>query len=609
MAEKLTDVSSNLIVLALRWFFIQQIHRFSQIFLGLFPLAIGLVNNSPITVVQAQTLDSLPDTFEPTSPLPLPPLEKPTPLPPPTQLLKPSPPQTTPQEELPLNIPGQIVVEQFKFVGNTAFSAEQLAAVTAPLTKRPISFSELLQARSAVTQLYLDNGYVTSGAYIPPQTIEGGVVTIKIVEGGIEAINVKVEGRLDANYVRERVALGAGTPLNTHRLLEALRVLQLNPLIENLSAELSAGTRPGTSILEVNVKTARTFKPQIQLDNARNPSVGSFRRGGEISEANVFGIGDSWRGAFFNSDGTNDFQTSYKIPVNALDGSFELGYRTVSGRVIAPPVFVPLDIRSYYQQVKLSFRQPLVQTVNEEFALGLILDRQENTSCICRFFPVFPFPGANNQGQTIVSTLRFFQEWRYRSEEDVVAARSEFNFGLPIFGSTSAYNLGIDADALHSRFFMWRAQAQWVHVFAPDTLMLIRGDLQLSDRPIVPLERYSLGGLGNVEGYPLNTVLSDNAFFTSLEFRFPLWRDPKKDTTLQIVPFFQFGTGWNSGSSLNLIPQINPNTLAALGLGLQLQVGSRVSARLDWGIPLIPFVRTTNDWQEHGIFFTLILSP
>ncbi|WP_289457345.1 POTRA domain-containing protein, partial [Klebsiella pneumoniae] len=68
-------------------------------------------------------------------------------------------------------------------VGSTVFSPEQLAKVLEPFTNRPISFAELFSARSAITQLYFGNGYITSGAYIPPQTLQGKVVTINVLEG------------------------------------------------------------------------------------------------------------------------------------------------------------------------------------------------------------------------------------------------------------------------------------------------------------------------------------------------------------------------------------------------------------------------------------------
>ncbi|WAK74656.1 hypothetical protein AP9108_32925 [Arthrospira sp. PCC 9108] len=61
------------------------------------------------------------------------------------------------------------MVEKFSFEGNTAFSDQQLAEVTQSFLNRPITFAELLQARSAITNLYISEGYITSGAFIPPR--------------------------------------------------------------------------------------------------------------------------------------------------------------------------------------------------------------------------------------------------------------------------------------------------------------------------------------------------------------------------------------------------------------------------------------------------------
>ena len=195
----------------------------------------------------------------------------------------------------------------------------------------------LIQVPSAVSRYYIERGYVTSGAYIPPQQIAHGVVTIQIIEGSLEKINVSVDGRLRPNYIRDRLALAAETPLNTNQLLEALQLLQLNPLIDKISAELSASVRPGSSRLDVTVETAPSFDLQVVLDNGRNPQVGSFRRGVELSELNLIGLGDSIRGSYRNTDGSDDVEIFYTFPFNARNGSIQLGFRNLTGKVIESP--------------------------------------------------------------------------------------------------------------------------------------------------------------------------------------------------------------------------------------------------------------------------------
>ncbi len=257
---------------------------------------------------------------------------------------------------------------------------------------------------------------------IPPQTIQSGVVKIQVVEGKLEDIQVTGTRRLNPNYVRSRLAIATSPPLNRQRLLEALQFLQLNPLIQNVSAELSAGSRPGSSLLEVKVSEAKTFSSQIVLDNGRSPSVGSFRRRLQLNEANLLGLGDALGVAYTNTDGSNSFDANYTLPVNPRNGTLTFNYGIASSNVIEPP-FDILDIHSDSRYYELTFRQPIVQTPTQEFALGLTASRRE--SDISSFYRGEGFPGsalspgADEQGRTKVSAFRFFQEWTSRNSREV----------------------------------------------------------------------------------------------------------------------------------------------------------------------------------------------
>lgn len=526
-------------------------------------------------------------------------------LPPPEELLQPPPSTPTPPEVDPSKVPGAFKVERFDFTGNTAFSTEKLRQVVAPYTNRPITFAELLQARSAVTQLYVDNGYITSGALISPQTLNSGSVTIQVVEGKLEDIKVTGTERFNPNYVRSRLAGSASLSrlavasmgaLNVPRLLEALRLLQLNPLIQSISAELSAGTRPATSLLTVNVQEAESFSTQANLSNNRSPSVGSFRRGLQITEANLLGIGDSISFGYDNTQGSDAVDFSYSLPFNPRNGTLSVSYNNTTSRVIEPP-FDRIDIQASSGYFDLTLRQPLAQSPAQEFALGLTASRREsNTSLLGIPFPLSP--GADDNGSTRISALRFFQEFTQRNSQQVVSARSQFSLGL------GAFNATVNNTAPDSRFFSWRGQAQLVRLLAPETLFLVRGDVQLADRSLVPLDQIGLGGADSLRGYRVDTLLSDNGAIFSTEVRLPIVRIPQSQSILHLIPFVDVGTAWNNGGT-----NINPNTLASVGLGLQWQQGNNFTARLDWGIPLISVDSSKRTLQENGVYFSVIFNP
>ncbi len=554
-------------------------------------------------------IDALPLSAQPVDPTRIPnpiPLPEPTPppappllppqLPPPEELLQPPATAPTPTEELPSGVPGTIRVENFEFEGNTAFSDEELAEVTKAFTGKDLTFAELLQARSAVTKHYTDAGYITSGAFIPPQTLEGGTVTIQVVEGELEGIEVKGTTRLREEYVSSRLAIATRKPLNVNRLLEALQLLQLNPLIENLSAELSAGSRPGSSLLEVTVSEADSFDVQLRADNGRTPSVGSFRRQAEVSEGNLLGFGDAVSLAYTNTDGSNEWDFNYTVPFNPRNGTVNFSFSRTSSQIIEPP-FDQVDIEAKSRNFELSVRQPLIQTPTRELAVGLTGTRRESdTTLLNTPFPLSP--GANELGQTRVTALRFFQEWTQRDSQQVFAARSQFSVGL-------GWRATVNDEPPDSRFFGWRGQVQWLRQLAPDTLFLVRGDVQLADRALLPLEQFGLGGLESVRGYRQDSVLSDNGVFASAELRVPIYRLPRQQGVLQVTPFLDFGTAWNSSGK----DAPEDNTLLSVGLGLRFQLGDRLTARIDYGIPLIDVPSSDRTWQENGLYFSIVGSP
>ena len=94
--------------------------------------------------------------------------------------------------------------------------------------------------------------------------------------------------------------------------------------------------------------------------------------------------------------------------------------------------------------------------------------------------------------------------------------------------------------------------------------------------------------------------LGDNGLFASAEVRIPILRFKKMDGLLQIAPFFDVGTVWNSDDL-----EISNATLSSLGVGLNFSLGTNFNARLDWGIPLTSVEGDNDSLQEDGIYFSI----
>jgi hemolysin activation/secretion protein len=547
------------------------------------------------TLVIAQSFDPItPDRPQPRTPQPLPPNSNPL-----DDSL-----QTPPTPESVWDIPGQVVVKQFTFAGNTVFSQAELNKAIAKFRGKPISFAQLVQAADAITQLYVNNGYITSGAYVPEQNLSSGAVEIQIVEGSLAEIEVNItKGRLKENYIRDRLTSRITTPVNINQLQEALQLLQLNPLIENLDAELSAGIQPGTNSLRVSVTGADTFTVQTRLNNNRNSSIGTFERGVELREANLLGIGDGIRFAYNNTDGSNQYQGGYSLPLNARDGTLDFDFRVANNEIVESP-FDEADIDIKSSDYNLTWRQPVIQRatpeVSQELALNITASKRESETTILDV-PQALSPGANSQGEISTSVLSFGQEWLQRNRQQVIAARSQFNLGLDVLNATTS------DDEPDGEFFSWRGQVSYLRLLstpkgnpAVGSTIFLRSELQLAADPLISTEQFSLGGATTVRGYRQDALLTDSGFSATAELRLPIARLPQINGTLQFSPFIDFGTGWNTDGEATEF-----NTLVGTGFGLLLQTEENLSARVDWGIPLINDDSKDDNLQDNGVYLQL----
>ncbi len=491
------------------------------------------------------------------------------------------------------NVPKQIVVKKFQVVGSSIFSQQELNKAIKSYRDRPLTLPELFQARSTITKLYTDQGYVNSGAYIPPQELNNGTVKIAVLEGKLEGINVSGTKHLSDKYISSRIETAAGTPVNVESLLSALQLLRLDPLIKNVSAELSAGIRPGTSLLDIQVTEADVFNISTSFNNNRSPSVGSNQRSVGLNYGNLLGFGDRFNFNYTNTSGSDSFDVAYALPINSKNGTIKAGFSTNSNDVIEEP-FNVLDIQSKSRYYELNLRQPLILKPNQEFAIGVSLARTESETSL-RENDFQLSRGANKDGETKISAIRLFQEYVNRNDKKVLALRSQFSFGV------GALNATINNDGEpDSTFFAWRGQSQWVRKLGEDFLFLLRGDIQLSGGALVPLEQFRVGGVNSARGYRQDLILGDNGIFTSAELRIPVLRFKKIDGLVQIAPFFDFGTVWNSDDL-----EVSNSALPSIGVGLNFSTGTNFNARLDWGIPLVDVKTEGDSLQEDGIYFSL----
>ena len=551
----------------------------------------------------AQIAPPLPPIFDPTGrsgkpPAPLREEFKAPETPPPSLIL----PEVSPAPHKPFeNRLGsvRVFVHDIHVTGSTVFSEAELADVIAPYRNRELTTEDLERVRLALTLLYVNRGYLTSGAVIPDQDVTFGTIVIQIVEGTLTRIDVEGNQWFRSSYLRDRVARGIDTPVSIQPLQERIQLLQQDPRIERINAELRPGDVRGESVLNLRVKDANPFKAWLEFNNYQSPVVGAEQGFITLAHQNLLGFGDTLSLQYGRSAGVNPMLNfKYEIPVGPRDTTVALQYRRFDFGVEESP-FDALDIKNKAQIFGLSVRHPVIRTADQELAFSLTGEHARNESTLGGN-PFELITGSPN-GKFRVTSLRFGQEYARRSADQVISLLSRFSVGVGAMGATA----NGDPNLPDARFFSWLGEAQWIRQLPLwRTQLVSRGVVQLSNDHLFPLEQIAVGGRYSVRGYREFTLIRDNAAMLSIEARVPVYTTKAGVDSVFLAPFFDLGHGWQTTAQT---PGTPPKTLASLGAGVIWNFWRGSHFELYYGKQLKRYDTDRNNLQDHGIHLQLVV--
>ncbi|NJK65308.1 MAG: ShlB/FhaC/HecB family hemolysin secretion/activation protein [Microcoleus sp. CSU_2_2] len=506
---------------------------------------------------------------------------------------------------VPVKVSGSMI--SIKITEITAFSQAQIDAEISPIAQRFIDreithneFIEFLkEAVNKITQLYRNNGYIYAEARpVSTPITDGSSVEISVSEGRISEVIIQGRQRLNLSYICSRIEGGTGSPFSTVELEEKLRLLRLDPLLESVQANLQLGIE-NKKTLTVNVKEAKPFAASVSFDNYFPPSVGSERVGINLRYQNLTGIGDEIVGAYFRttSGGAEVLDLSYRLPVNPSNGTLQ-GRVAVNQNKITQSDFEDLGIRGDTKLYQFIYRQPIVRSTEREFAVIGGFTHQDGQTFIFDQTPV-PFGiGPDEKGVSRTSVILFGQDYVSRSASGSWSVRSQFNLGTGLFDATTN-----NSPIPDGHFFKWNGQVQRVQQLDRNNLLILQTDLQLTPNSLLPSQQFVIGGVQSVRGYRQNARAGDNGFRLSAENRIAVRRNAAGTPIIQLAPFVELGTVWNTANNPNQLPRQTFLIGSGLGIIWQPFLGiDGLNIRIDLGMPLINLGDRGNNLQEKSLY-------
>ena len=455
--------------------------------------------------------------------------------------------------------------------------------------REPNGFERELQTlRLALTRMYVERGYVSSGVVLPDQTVVDGVVTFQAVEGTLVNVELIGDHNISRRYVASRIARQVSTPLNISEMQQALRYLQQDPNIARLDAKLAAGDTPGASILQLRIDEAPRFSIGLAADNHGASSTGAERATLYLGARNLTGYGDELRGSVAISEGANEESAAFSIPI-ARNGAGIQFYYSVSDADIIEDRFRELDITSETTTWGASLTLPLIEQLDDKFAFQLGAESRKSETRLLNV-PFSFGPGAQDgKAETAVGIAGV--NWLKRGARYVIGTQVAWRHGFDALGATIFDETApladlinpTGADAVFDLF-----QSQGTYLLRLNALpglgrvndraqLACRFTAQLSQDPLLSLEKIAIGGVNSVRGYPENLLVRDNGVAATLELQLPIfgYRNQPHPLNLVLVPFVDYGRSWDEADT---DPRLGHHRHQRGSLHLQRGTGAAVDA-------------------------------
>jgi hypothetical protein len=155
-----------------------------------------------------------------------------------------------------------------------------------------MTLSGLRAMAARIADYYHKNGYFLAQAYLPAQDIQGGVVTIAVIDGQYGKVTLNNQSRVSDGLANNLLGgLNAGDAITSAALENRLLLLSDLPGVK-VSSTLLPGASPGASDLVVNLTPGERISGSVDADNAGNRYTGQYRLGATVNWNEPTGLGD-----------------------------------------------------------------------------------------------------------------------------------------------------------------------------------------------------------------------------------------------------------------------------------------------------------------------------
>jgi len=449
-------------------------------------------------------------------------------------------------------------LRQIKIINPVIFSEPELIKPFQDKIGQTITLVELQTLVNAMTERYHTAGYVLTQVVLPEQTITDGIVTLQVIGGYVDEIEVegKVQPDIErlirnhAEVIRHSVPLTLQTLERATLLINDIAGMQVNAILKPSKTKLGAADL----ILVVSQKQVSL---NFTVNNFGSPYLGPLHYILTAEKNSALIPGDSLQ---LQTVTTGNRALNYaQIRHTGLIGYNGIRHQIMARYVKANPrsTLTPLNVRGNDQLLYGDLTFPLIRSREENLFLSGGLTLLDDT------VTVLGTPLYQDRIRPIHATFNYN---RLDSLLGINQIELTVSRGLDILGASS--NTWISRPNGRSEFTKFNMMMSRYQKLSGNFSCLARLTGQFSYDPLLAVSQFSFGGNTLGRGYDPSEILGDKGIAGSFEIQYTL---PKLHSSLQSAQYYIF---YDAGRVWNIQPNPTSQNPSATSWGFGIRVAA-----------------------------------
>jgi hemolysin activation/secretion protein len=497
------------------------------------------------------------------------------------------------------------------FEGITVYESSEILPFYEEYLGQEISLADIYKVAGKVTDMYLADGFILSFAIVPAQTIRGGIVRIKVVEGYVNEIFVEgpaansifadLPGQTPHDLVIAYAKKIAGEgPLRLSDLEKYLLLAGDLPGVTAKGVLTPSPDLPGASdlVLFVDFDRANGF---LSANNRGTRFVGPYQLGAGLNINSVAGLYEQVGIRLIGASENRELRlgsASYQHQLGTEGTKLNLS----GGRTFSEPGFTleELGIKSFTTTFGVSISHPWIRSRSENLSTTFEFDFRNTKT------DIFKVPLSEDRLRVfrIGGVYEFVDSLR-----GINLIALKYSQGVDILHAKISGSELLTRENGHSDFGAARMEVSRLQSIFPGLTLLGEATGQYSFSQLLASEEFGLGGERFGRAYDPSELTADHGAAAKLELQYGVSGDGDIFKGMQIYGYYDIGAVWH-----RLKPAISSTgasgksreSLASTGLGVRFNLTEYVSGYVEMAKPLTQPVSARGasgkDWRP---FFSI----